>query len=354
MKYPKSKLPEIVQKKEDSFFVQNKNSEVIQRKKENEDWVNDMEGKKAVYYKTKEEAERRMETLKKRGKNEEYKIESFKIDSKTYWRVKIKGKKKESETPKKDEPKKIEPVKDEPVKDEPAKKETPPTTIDPVFALTFDDGPHSATLGKGGNRTENVLDVLKSEGIKAAFFIQTEAEDREGNKMRGNTTVGKQLVKRMFNDGHDVGVHTGSVVDHKLHTTSAKEGTLESELTSAKSFIKEQTGSDPTYVRPPTGAYDKDVTAIYGKVGLKNLMWDIDGDQGKNLTIDVLKSRLDSGLQQAKNNNWKPWVQKLSSKIVVLYHDIQKGTSTNIKALIDYIRKVVKDLGGGTAKFDKP
>jgi peptidoglycan/xylan/chitin deacetylase (PgdA/CDA1 family) len=340
-------------------FHTNDDSEVVQRTPDDEDdWVKDNKGN--LFYKKKEEAEARMKSLEEKGEWEEYKVESFKDGSHVYWRVLMrKPKKKQADKPAdtgKESPKKDTPPKN---KETPKEKEdedtkgggkTPPTPADPVFALTFDDGPHAAGLGKGDNRTENVLDVLKSESIKGAFFIQT------GVTYRGDSKIGRQLVKRMATDGHTVGVHTGGTADHELHTKAEAKGTLKGELESAKKYIKTETGSDATLVRPPTGAYNKAVTDTYAKVSLTNLMWDIDGDTGADLAHSKLIARLDDGLAKAEKAGWKPWVQTASSRIVILYHDIQKGTAANIAKLIAHIRAQVKKLSGGkvTAKFDKP
>lgn len=330
--------------------------------KKEEEWVMDGEG--SLYYKTKKEAEDRMEALQKKGEWKEYKVSEFKRGDKTFWRVLMRGKvkpeekkepeKKEQEkkeTEKKEQEKKPEAEKKKDAEEKGGdKKDKAPSLPDPVFALTFDDGPHSAELGTGKNRTENVLDILKAEGIKGAFFIQT------GVSFRGASANGKALVARMVADGHTVGIHTGGTADHELHTEAAKKGTLETELNAAKTYVKDQTKQPATLVRPPTGAFNADVSKIYEKVGLKNLMWDIDGDEGKSSSLAALQGRLDTGLDEAKKQGWKPWVQKLSSKIVVLYHDIQKGTAESIKTLIKHIRDKVKSLSGGanTAKFDKP
>jgi peptidoglycan/xylan/chitin deacetylase (PgdA/CDA1 family) len=217
-----------------------------------------------------------------------------------------------------------------------------------TFALTFDDGPHTAQLGKGINRTEKVLDVLKGRSIKGAFFIQT------GVTHRGNNPVGRALVKRMQTDGHKIGIHTGGTTDHELHTTAAKAGRLEGELEDAKSYVKKETGTAATLVRPPTGAFNKAVSAIYAKTGLTNLLWDMDGDQGKDLSLADLKARVVSEMTKVKAAGWKPTTP--SPHIVVLYHDIQKGTANNLDAVIDHIKQTTSDLSGGkeSAAFAPP
>lgn len=216
-----------------------------------------------------------------------------------------------------------------------------------TFALTFDDGPHAAELGKGTNRTEAVLDTMKAKGLtgKGAFFIQT------GVSHRGASPVGRTLVERMHNEGYTVGIHTGGSKDHESHRAAEQAGRLESELTSAKGYIKERTGSDPTFVRAPygLGRNDPKIKAIYSKLSLTHLFWDIDGDH-KYGSLDDLKNNFDSGLAALKQSPPGSYVPKTASnKIVILYHDIRATTSKHIGDMIDYIRSKVPG-----ASFDKP
>jgi peptidoglycan/xylan/chitin deacetylase (PgdA/CDA1 family) len=217
-----------------------------------------------------------------------------------------------------------------------------------TFSLTFDDGPHTAPLGKGTNRTEKVLDALQNRGIKAGFFIQT------GVTYRGANPVGPALVARMAADGHSVGIHTGGTADHELHTSAEKKGRLASELTSAASYISTHTGSAPVFVRPPTGKSNPAVRATYKKLGLTNLLWDIDGDEGKSLPVPQLKARIDTQIAKVHKRGWTP--STASPNIVVLYHDIQKNTADNLDALITHIEKTTSTVtaGADTAAFAAP
>jgi peptidoglycan/xylan/chitin deacetylase (PgdA/CDA1 family) len=218
-----------------------------------------------------------------------------------------------------------------------------------TYELTFDDGPHAAALGTGTNRTEKVLDTLKAKSaIKAGFFIQT------GVSYRGASPVGRTLVARMHKEGHTVAIHTGGTKDHELHTEAEKAGRLEGELKSAKKYVKDVTGEEATLVRPPTGKYDKPVEATYGKVGLTNLLWDIDGDGGGNLSLADLKDRFTKQLAPIASGGWKPG--RKADAVVVLYHDIQKGTADNIGAVVDHIKDTTAKVSGGkdTAAFRAP
>ncbi len=217
-----------------------------------------------------------------------------------------------------------------------------------TFSLTFDDGPHAAPLGGGRNLTENVLDTLKARSIKAAFFIQTGVAHRMAN------AIGRKLVARMQAEGHKVGIHTGGTADHELHTRAEAAGRLEGELQAGKAAVKKVTGSEPTLVRPPTGALNPDVEATYSKVGLTNLLWDIDVDQGANKSLADLKKRVEAGVAAVHGRGWKTTTP--SSTIVTLLHDIQRGTANNLGAIIDHIKTTVSKISGGkdSADFTAP
>lgn len=60
-----------------------------------------------------------------------------------------------------------------------------------AMALTFDDGPNE--------ETEKLLDILKEQNIKATFFLV-------GSLISGR----EQTVKRIVDEGHDIGVHEWS------------------------------------------------------------------------------------------------------------------------------------------------
>ncbi|MCB1054838.1 MAG: DUF4157 domain-containing protein [Acidobacteria bacterium] len=379
----------------------------VQREPDPTAWIQDRDG--SLYYKTQEEAERRKTALEAEGKFSEYRVTSFERKGTTYWRVEMRGEKKPAappapapspspppapkpappapapapkdkapETKPPDQPAPQEPAPQQPTPSQPAPGEgpdagappepkpappasgTPPAATVPasggtrVFSLTFDDGPHHVPLGKGTNRTEKVLDTLKTKGVKGAFFVQT------GVPIRGASTAGKALMKRMQAEGHTVGIHTGGTTDHELHTTAERAGRLEGELMAAKTAINTETGETPTLVRPPTGAFNKAVSATYAKVSLTNLLWDIDGDVGASSLAD-LKARLDSadpkapGIAAVAARGWTGTTPS-KPKIVVLYHDIRKNTADNIGPVIDHIRAVTKKVSGGkdTADFAPP
>jgi len=217
-----------------------------------------------------------------------------------------------------------------------------------VFSLTFDDGPHTAELKMGINRTEKVLDTLKSKGVKGGFFIQT--------GVRGKHKVGKILVKRMEKEGHKVGIHTGGTIDHESHPSAEVAGRLTSELTDAKNYINTETKVTPDLVRPPYGKSNTEVEKVYNKLGLTKLLWDIRGDYNAT-TLTELKTRLDSsdpdepGIPAIHARGWKGTTPS-HPKIVILYHDLRQATADNIGLLIDHIKSATSTATGGTDTAD--
>src|SRR5262245_10258638 len=68
-----------------------------------------------------------------------------------------------------------------------------PRTDPPTIYLTFDDGPNPTT-------TPDLLDVLAREGVHATFFLID----------RHITDETAPIVRRIFDDGHAVALHSGT------------------------------------------------------------------------------------------------------------------------------------------------
>ncbi|QKE63251.1 DUF4157 domain-containing protein [Aquipseudomonas campi] len=241
---------------------------------------------------------------------------------------------------------------------EPAQR-VPPTPTARVVALTFDDGPHAAGLGTGNNRTEKVLDTLRDKGAKAGFFIQTHAQGGDGRPIRGNTPVGRQLIRRMHAEGHAIGIHTGGTRDHESHIAAQAAGRLSGELSGARDFIRDTTATETepgvtaTLVRPPFGSSDAAVRSTYASLSLTNLLWDIDGDPGGELSLAQLKTNVETGLTAMAARSWRGTTPS-APKIVMLYHDIRRNSSTHLGEVMDHITLVMRRDHNSTVSFEKP
>lgn len=101
-----------------------------------------------------------------------------------------------------------------------------------VIYLTFDDGPSVMT--------DKVLDILKTNDVKATFFLI-------GNQLKGQEAV----VKRISTEGHSIGLHTYTHTYKKIYS-NRKE--FISEMLKSQNEISSITGIKPTTIRFPFGS----------------------------------------------------------------------------------------------------
>jgi peptidoglycan/xylan/chitin deacetylase (PgdA/CDA1 family) len=112
----------------------------------------------------------------------------------------------------------------------------PPKTL----ALTFDDGPDYTNTAK-------VLDILKSNNVKATFFINTQ------NWSNVDTDASMQaLVRRMVDEGHQLANHTV----HHPHLGSLSADQIEAEISGVETTVRNIFGASApklTLFRAPYG-----------------------------------------------------------------------------------------------------
>lgn len=121
----------------------------------------------------------------------------------------------------------------------------------PEVALTFDDGPDI-------RYTPLLLDGLKKRNVRVSFFLLGEKVEQY-----------PELVERMQEEGHLVGNHTYHHVQlDKLNETKARE-----EILKTNNLIYETTGVYPQYMRPPFGAWKKNLELC---VEMLPVFWTID------------------------------------------------------------------------------
>lgn len=121
--------------------------------------------------------------------------------------------------------------------------------------LTFDEGYENGY-------TTKILDTLKNNNVKAAFFVTD-------SYIKSN----KELIKRMVDEGHIVGNHT---VKHKSMPQMAINGfdNYKKELTQVEDSFKELTGKEmPKFFRPPMGKYSEKSLYYAEKLGYKSIFW---------------------------------------------------------------------------------
>lgn len=170
------------------------------------------------------------------------------------------------------------------------------------IALTFDDGPHP-------DFTPKLLELLKREKIPATFFVIGKMAEKS-----------PELIKQMLAEGHTVGNHTFSHVT----LTKIPEELVEVEYKANNDLIKQITGQQMAFCRPPGGDYDADVVKAAERQGLTTVLWSDDPGDYASPGGDVIKERT---------------LQHLSNGAVLLLHDGIEQTYEVLPQIIAYARK---------------
>ena len=119
------------------------------------------------------------------------------------------------------------------------------------IALTFDDGPHPSG-------TPVLLDGLAERNVTVTFFVIGE-----------NAVKYPKLLTREAEEGHIIGNHTYSHVD----LTKMSQETAECELEKTNAAIEAVTGKETEYMRPPYGAWKKEMEENTGMIAV---LWNVD------------------------------------------------------------------------------
>ncbi|MGB6296223.1 MAG: polysaccharide deacetylase family protein [Rivularia sp. (in: cyanobacteria)] len=122
-----------------------------------------------------------------------------------------------------------------------------------VIALTFDDGPWK-------NTTQQTLDILKENNVKATFFVV-------GNALQNYPQLGKQIIA----DGHAIANHTWN---HWYHFMNPQAAAMEIDRTS--DLIYKVTGVKTNLFRPPGGHLSNGLVAHAKRKNYATLMWSAD------------------------------------------------------------------------------
>jgi peptidoglycan-N-acetylmuramic acid deacetylase len=120
-----------------------------------------------------------------------------------------------------------------------------------VIYLTFDEGYENGYTAK-------ILDTLRDNNVKAAFFIT-------GPYLNEH----QDLVRRMVEEGHTVGNHT----IHHPSLPEKSDSEIEEEVLGLERAFTEKFGAKMKFLRPPKGEYSERTLSITSKLGYCNLFW---------------------------------------------------------------------------------
>lgn len=202
-----------------------------------------------------------------------------------------------------------------------------------IAFLTMDDGP-STTV------TPKVLDVLKEKGVKATFFLVGETIDQ--NK------ASKNLVKRIYNEGHAIGNHSYTHNMKKLypHNKLNIENFM-NEVNKTNESIKKALGKDfySKIIRMPGGYMSR---KYYNDPNLPEFNKKLKERKMHSIDWNALSGDAEGG-HKNKDELLQFLKDSIGSKkqIVILTHDTY-GKESSAKALpliIDYLKSQGYEFG---------
>lgn len=187
--------------------------------------------------------------------------------------------------------------------DKPEVTTKPPVTVPPtggkkLVALTFDDGPSTATTGR-------LLDILKAKGVKATFFVVGSMAIRA-----------PELLKREAAEGHEVGGH--SAFHQDLSKVSAAD--LQADVANMDQIFNDVIGHKMEIMRPPYGAVS-DVMRNY--LGRPMIYWSVDPMDWKYRNAATVRANV---------------VGATFDGAIVLMHDIHASTVDAVAGIIDDLK----------------
>jgi len=169
-------------------------------------------------------------------------------------------------------------------------------------ALTFDDGPAAETAA--------ILDILKKEGVPAAFF-----------SIGKNAAAHPELVKRWDAEGHLVGNHS---YNHGFNFDWQSAKTMHREIEDTNMLIQRTIGKKPRLFRPPYGVTNPNLARAVKMAGMDSIGWNVRSFDTKAKNPRQLLNKVLSGLQGGD---------------IVLLHDSMGITREILTELIAQARK---------------
>ncbi|MDE6640363.1 MAG: polysaccharide deacetylase family protein [Acetatifactor sp.] len=162
-------------------------------------------------------------------------------------------------------------------------------------AITFDDGPHPFY-------TEQLLDGLKERGVHATFFVTG-----------AHAELHPDIIKRMQEEGHLIGNHTYS----HIQLRRGNREVFKEELIKTNEIIKEITGEEVEFVRPPYGSWDK---SFEKELNMFPVLWNVDPLDWSSSNVSRIVEKI---------------VNKTGENDIILMHDYYDTSVTAALEAID-------------------
>ncbi len=177
--------------------------------------------------------------------------------------------------------------------------------------LTFDEGYENGY-------TEEIIDTLKQENVKAIFFITGDYFDKND-----------AIIRRMLEEGHEVGNHT--MRHYSLPELNYEK--CENEILELDRLFYNKFGRHMRFLRPPKGEYNSQVLEIANSLNYKCIMWSF---AYKDWLTDEQKGA-DYAFQSVTEN--------FHNGAVLLLHAVSKDNADALASIIQEARRQGYEFG---------
>lgn len=167
------------------------------------------------------------------------------------------------------------------------------------IALTFDDGPYP-------NYTRQLLEGLRERKVKATFFVLGMSAEEYPD-----------VIELMKEDGHLIGNHTY----HHVELTTVGKEEFKEEILSTNQLLYDLSGEYPQFIRPPFGAWEKELET---ELGMIPVLWTVD-------PLDWCTENSSAVVQRV--------VTKVKENDIILLHDCYKSSVTAALEIVDILQE---------------
>ncbi len=169
----------------------------------------------------------------------------------------------------------------------------------PVLSVTFDDGPHPTN-------TPALLDILRARRIRATFYV-----------VGRNAAAWPDLLRRMVDEGHEIGNHSWS----HPRLTLLGESDLLRQIDRTSEAIYKAVKKVPVTLRPPYGLLrPSQARMIHARRAMVTTLWDVDPRDWQRPGPGVVARRI---------------VSAAHNGAIILAHDIHRPTIRAMPTALD-------------------
>lgn len=180
----------------------------------------------------------------------------------------------------------------------------------PIYSVEREDKKISISFdcAWGVDYTDQILDVLARENVRATFFM-----------VEFWTEKYPEYVKKIVQGGNEIGTHSAT----HSYMSKQSEGEIRAELTSSAAAIEEITGQKVELFRAPYGDYDDLLIQTAESMGLYTIQWDVDSLDWKDLSAGDIAMRI---------------INSVKSGSIILCHNNGLHTAEALPIVLDTLK----------------